>query len=83
MVCPDERVCCYRNKKKGTCTILFTLYRKSGRCPYCKENPDDIGMRETMDMNRLASIEREAREKILQWKIRTGRIDPYDIRKSD
>lgn len=81
MRCDDDRVCCYRDSKDSRCMTLYSCYnRKPGKCPFCKEHPDDIGMSESMSMAKMALLEKEIKEKITQWKIRTGRIDPYELR---
>ena len=49
-ICKDKRECYHRQRNKwkdeAYCDALDSTYEKSGRCPFCKKRPEDIGKRE-------------------------------------
>ena len=36
----------YTEENEAYCDALDSTYEKSGRCPFCKKRPEDIGKRE-------------------------------------
>jgi hypothetical protein len=77
--CKDDRVCCYRDKESGECTILYSTYKESGACPFGKEKDDDIAINSKASMASLAKLEKLIQKKLRRWKLMTGRWKPYDL----